>query len=50
MNLQSWILLLVVLALVVWVAAGLFRRHRQGRGGCNCCSTTTCPIKQLKKH
>ncbi|MDO4510804.1 MAG: hypothetical protein Q4B68_03180 [Bacteroidales bacterium] len=48
MNLQSWILLIVVVTLLGGVLLRLFHGHKRGRGGCSCCSKTTCPIKHLK--
>ncbi|MBP3774757.1 MAG: hypothetical protein ILA34_05360 [Bacteroidaceae bacterium] len=49
MNLQSWLLLLVILLVALGILRILLRNHRAQRGGCTHCDQQHCPFRSKKE-
>ncbi|MDY5562044.1 MAG: FeoB-associated Cys-rich membrane protein [Sodaliphilus sp.] len=51
MNIQSWIILILVL-LAVWLSVRrVWRNQKSGKGSCSCCDkASTCQLRHQKFH
>ncbi len=49
MNLQSWILLFVILGLAAWVAMRLHHKHKASGGVCSSCNATGCALRPYRE-
>ncbi|HAO63176.1 MAG: FeoB-associated Cys-rich membrane protein [Sodaliphilus sp.] len=51
MNIQSWIILILVLLAVGLSVRRVWRNQKSGKGSCSCCDkASTCQLRHQKFH